>query len=104
MDAAIETIRTAVATDATPEARARGIDACRTILAALGATAGEPLATPPRVEPGPVAAAIASLIRSTPPDQLFDMLIAKLRPLVPPDTQPAAPIFKLLRVSIPQRG
>ena len=93
MDSFIESIRAAVAPDATLAARAKGANACRTILATLGETA--------RVEPGPVAVAIASLIRSAPPDQLLDMAIAKLRALAPADTQPTAPMFNLQRVRIP---
>ncbi len=88
MDALIETIRAAIAPDAAPEVRATGADACRTILAALGASQGQPLGAAPHVEPGPVATAVASLIRSTPPDQLLDLAIAKLRSMVPADARP----------------
>ncbi len=42
----IEAIRAAVATGATPEQKALGAQACRTILAALGAEAGRPIALP----------------------------------------------------------
>jgi hypothetical protein len=101
MENVIDSIRAAIAPEATPEARAQGIDACRAILAALGAKPGEPLGSAPRAEPGPVATAIASVIRSTPPDQLFDMLIAKLRTVVPADTKPVAPMFRLQRVPVP---
>ena len=102
MDTVIDTIRAAVAADATPEARAAGIEACRAILGALGATPGEPLAPPRPIDVGPTAHAIASVIRSTPPDQLLDMLIAKLRGAVPADAQ-VAPVqkFKVPLIRIP---
>jgi hypothetical protein len=100
MDALLESIRGAIVDGATPEARGQGVEACRTILAALDAKPGEPLPVPPHVEPGPVATALASVIRNTPPDALLDMLVAKLRTLAP-DAKPAAPVFNLQRVRIP---
>ena len=84
-DNLIETIRAALAPDATPEARAAGVTASRAVLTALGAEPGQPLAPPP-VQIGPTANAIAGLIRSTPPDQLLDLLIAKLSAAVPAAT------------------
>jgi hypothetical protein len=88
-DDLIEAIRAAVATEATPGARTAGIAACRTILTALGGEAGEPFAAPtPPVQIGPTANAIAALIRSTPPDHLFELLIAKLSTIVPQDAKP----------------
>ena len=103
MDPLIEAIRTAVAPDATPEARAAGVVACRSILGALDAKAGEPLVAGPPAEAGPVASAIASLIRTTPPDKLFDLMIDKLRALAPANTPPVAPVFRLPRLGIPKR-
>jgi hypothetical protein len=91
MEDVIIAIRSAVAPDATPETRAAGIQACRAVIAALGATQGEPLAPPRPINVGPTAQALAAVIRTTPPDQLFDMLIAKLRSAVPDDAQVAAP-------------
>ena len=80
----IETIRAALASDANEEARAAGVTACRTILTALGATAGESVgAPPPNIQIGPTATAIAALIRSAPPEQILDLLIGKLRSIVP---------------------
>src|SRR5947208_3554541 len=99
MDQMIEMIRTAIATNATTDARAAGATACRTILTALEAAAGEPLATPP-VPPTPTAqaVAIASALRGMPMDQLADLLIAKLRTLVPPDAPGTAAVR---RINIP---
>jgi hypothetical protein len=103
-DNLIEMIRAAVASDATAEARAAGADACRTIMTALGATAGEPLAVPASSSPSnPMATAIAALVRSTPPDQLLDLVIAKLRTLVPADKQqPAARPMTIPYVKVPR--
>jgi hypothetical protein len=97
MENVLDAIRASVAADATPEAKAAGIAACRAVLAALGASAGEPLAAPRPIDVGPTAQALAALIRSTPPDQLLDLLIAKLRTAVPGDAKPAA----VHKVSIP---
>ena len=80
METVLETIRAALAPEATGETRAAGIEACRAILTTLGATAGE---APRQPEVGPLAQAVAGLIKTTPPDQLLDMLIAKLRAAVP---------------------
>ena len=76
----IETIRASLASDASPETRAAGVGACRTILAALGASA-------PSIEVGPTATAIATLIRSAPPDQLLDLVIGKLRSMLPAEAE-----------------
>lgn len=96
----IETIRAALASDATPEARAAGVTASRAVLAALGANAGQPLAPPP-VQIGPTAHAIAGLLRSTPPDQLLDLLIAKLSAAVPAGTQTTTHKMTIPFVKVP---
>ena len=98
MENLIETIRAATTTEATDAERAAAAQACRTLLAALEAKAGEPLAAPqPAVEPQslamqapvsapPQAAAmhmIASALRGMQPDQLLDLAIARLRAAVP---------------------
>ncbi len=99
----IETIRVAIASDATAEARAAGVTACRTIVAALGSTAGEPLAlAPASTQPGPVATAIATMLRSTPPDELLDMAIGKLRALVPDASTSAIPKLSFQFVKVPR--
>jgi hypothetical protein len=93
MENVIEAIRASVAADASPEAKAAGVMACRAVLAALGANAGEPLAPSPPVDVGPTAQAIAALLRTAPPEQLLDMVIAKLRNAVPAESQ-ARPVHK----------
>jgi hypothetical protein len=104
MDELFTTIRSAIATDASPEARAAGAQACRTILAALEGTPGQPLVTPPTPS-SPMQAVLAAL-SNTPPEQLLDLAIAKLRSLVPADSQPQT--IQSLRIPlvpvIPQRG
>jgi hypothetical protein len=93
----IESIRAAVADGASPDARAAGANACRTLLTALEA--------PPALPPGPPSlpiAAIASALRTIPPDQLADLLIAKLRTLVPADAQqPPVCALNIQRVTVP---
>ena len=102
MEALLEAIRAATAPDAPQKARASGIEACRSLLVAFGAEQGQPLANPQRAEPGPVATALAALMRTTPPEQLLDMAIAKLRALVPDDGQPLTPMFRVRRVGVPK--
>ena len=93
MESLIETIRTAVAPDATAETRAAGAHACRTILAALDAKPGEPMAA--AVAPQPLQiATIVSALRDMPTDQLLDLAIARLRTMLPAgtDVAPVKPI------------
>lgn len=101
-DTLIESIRMAVAEGATPEARAAGADACRTLLAAFDASAGQPLAptTPPPVNQQ--VAMIATAIRGLPMDQLADLLIARLRTLVPVDQQSAVRSIHIPLVGVPR--
>jgi hypothetical protein len=77
MEKLIEAIRCAVADDASKEARANGAQACRTLLVALEANAGEWLAP---ASPSPTSAlnAIVGALRTMPADQLLDLAIAKL--------------------------
>ncbi|HLL21739.1 MAG TPA: hypothetical protein VK427_06395 [Kofleriaceae bacterium] len=102
MDDLIETIRTAIATDASDETRAAGAQACRTLLTALDTKPGEPLtgeppaSSPPESAGAPFAStwsppdphaaahAIASVLRGMTPDQLLDLAIARLRAALPP--------------------
>lgn len=96
MEELIEKIRAATASEATDEARALGAQACRTLLTALDAKPGEPMAEPATATPTelvapaaspptPQAAAhmIASALRGMTPDQLLDLAIARLRAALP---------------------
>jgi len=96
METLIEAIRAASAADATPQARANGAQACRTILAALEATQGQPLASAPAAPATPMHAIVGTL-RNTPPEQLLDLVIAKLKAALPPGTD----IPKVQSVSLP---
>ncbi|HTR56469.1 MAG TPA: hypothetical protein VMJ10_37605 [Kofleriaceae bacterium] len=100
MDDLIEAIRTAVATDATPEARAAGARACRALLSAF-----EPSEVAPPAEvavPSPPIATLVSAVRGMPAEQVMDLLIAKLRTMVPADAQPAASrALNIMRVPVP---
>lgn len=94
MDSLLESIRSALAPEATPDTRAAGASACRTILAALDSVAGQPLASAVPVSPNPsnIASTVAAL-RGVPAEQLLDLAIAKLRAALPagidvPQAQP----------------
>lgn len=80
MESLVDSIRIAVADSATAEQKSHGAQACRTILAALDAEAGKPIAL--------AAAPVPSGLAGISPDQALDLLIAKLRSLVPAE-QPA---------------
>src|SRR5262245_13301514 len=97
--AMVSTISVAVAPGATAEARAAGARACRTLLAALAARAGQPIAFPGAPPPSPLAG-IA-------PDQALDLLIARLRALVPteaPQSTPARPGLRIPIIQPPPRN
>jgi len=79
-DKLIDTIRQAV-TDGTPEQKTAGADACRTLLAALAAEPGRPLAPPQ--PPSPL-----DVLSKVDPGQALDLFIAKLRAAVPETAQP----------------
>ncbi len=97
----LTTIRAALATDATAEARAAGANACRSIVAAL-----EPAPAPAAINATAVASALTAL-RGVPPDQLLDLAIAKLRSALPAGTA-VAPVnaFKMpfVPMAAPPRG
>jgi hypothetical protein len=99
----IETIRAAIEPGATNEARQLGITACRAVLGALEASPGKPInLAGSDLQPAPLASAIASLIRTTPPEQLLDLLVAKLSALIPADAKPSAPKMKIPYVRVPR--
>lgn len=70
MQEMIESIRHAVTDSATPEQKAAGALACRTILAALEAETGRAIVLAGAPTPGPLA--------GISPDQALDLLIARL--------------------------
>ena len=117
METLIETIRAAVQSDSTDEAKHQGALACRTILTALEAKAGEPLVPPtepnaappsaPIAQPVPViepqqVAAIVGALRGMPAEQLLDLAIARLRAALPKDatTPTIAPVkFQIIPIA-----
>lgn len=104
MDALLETIRLAVASDAGDEARAAGASACRTLLTALEATPGEtmpaPAITPPPIDPAQIGTAV-TMLRSMPVDQLLDLAIARLRAALPAgETVPGVQPMRLQLVPV----
>ena len=78
----IEAIRAAVVESATPEQKALGAQACRTILTALGAEPGKPITLPGAPPPHPLAGITA--------DQALDLLIARLSSVAEAQAQEAA--------------
>lgn len=103
MDELLESIRRAVAVDASPQDRGAGAVACRTILAALEATPGQPLAAAP-INASQIASVVGAL-RGVPPDQLLDLAIAKLRSALPADAQvPRVEPLKFHIISLPRQG
>jgi hypothetical protein len=94
MENVIEAIRASLAPDASAEARNAGIQACRAVLTALGAKPGEAFSAPRQVDVGPTAQAIAAVIRATPPEQLLDLVVTKLRGAVP-DAKPVEVTHKI---------
>jgi len=88
MENLIESIRAALTADATAEAKFAGANACRTILAALDAVPGQPIAAAPIPHPQtlPIANAVA-VLRGVPAEQLLDLAIAKLRAALPAGTE-----------------
>ena len=117
METLIETIRVAVQSDATDEAKHQGALACRAILTALEAKVGEPLVTPtdlsaapsvpvaqpapPVIEPQQVAAIVGAL-RGMPAEQLLDLAISRLRAALPKDamTPAIAPVkFQIIPIA-----
>ncbi len=103
MENVLESIRAAIASDATPDTRAAGAIACRAVLAALETTLGQPLATATPVASSPIASAVSAL-RGAPVEQLLDLAIARLRAALPAGVEvPSAKAFRLQTV-IPPKG
>jgi hypothetical protein len=96
MENLIESIKNALVSGASDEARAAGVQACRTILVALDTPAGVPMAAAvqtPSEPAAPLHAAVAAL-RGLPPDQLLDLAIARLKAALPPGSE-APPVRRL---------
>lgn len=73
----LDSIHAAVTADATPEARAAGIAACRTILSALEATQDAPLVSATPINASRIASIVGAL-RGIPAEQLLDLAIGSL--------------------------
>jgi hypothetical protein len=102
MDAALQAITRALATEASPEARRDGVAACRAILAVLEPSA--PNAVAPPAQPAPHVAALVAVLRGMPMEQILDLAIARLRAMVPAGTDVApASYLKLPIIPIPQK-
>ena len=98
----IEVIRAAVAEDATPEVKAAGAQACRTILAALQ----------PDGEPPPAAQSVAAsrgnsfaALAGLDLDRALDLVIARLRAALPEEKRVALgerPGMRIQLVPVPK--
>jgi hypothetical protein len=96
LDDLIAAIRTAVA-------RAVGATACRAILTALEAKAGQPLAAAPPTAPTATSplAAMLSQLAAMPREQMLEFITNFLRTKLPQTTQPqviAGPRFHLIQI------
>lgn len=95
-----------LADDADDITRQRGINACRTALSVLGASAGEPMLpaipvpTTPPVPASPLAAA-ARAMSNMPTTAILDAVIAKLQAQLPPDESSGEPEPKPQMLRIP---
>lgn len=80
MENHVDTIRNAIATDASAEARAAGIAACRSILAEL--EPAQALAPPPTPAISPeVIPQLVAMVKQMDVNQLLDVAIERLRAL-----------------------
>ncbi len=109
LDDLIAAIRTAVASGASAEARTVGTTACRAILTALEAKAGQPLAAAPpatTLATSPLAAMLPQLA-AMPREQMLEFITSFLRSKLPPGTQTqvtAGPRFHLIQIpQVPSR-
>jgi len=84
MNELIEAIRVAVTDGATAEQKATGAQACRTIIAALGAEPGKPIVLPGAPKPHPLSALSF--------DQALDLVIARLRAMADAREQAEKPL------------
>lgn len=98
MESLIESIRIAIATDATEDNRAAGAHACRTILTALEARPGMTVAQPSFATQ---LGGLVAMMRTLPPDQMLDIAIAQVRNLLPPGVNvPAVAPLKMQLIPI----
>lgn len=90
MESTFDTIGTALAEGATPEQRVAGVAACHALLGALGAQPTSSSSTSSSPSP-PAFVASAHPLGSLPIDQVLDLVIVKLRSILPPDQAATAP-------------
>jgi len=102
MESQLETIRAALMEDADDEARSAGASACRAILATLAlaettqSSAHSPPASAPTLPNAAELAAMLSVIKTVPVDQLLDLAINRLRAALPAGAvvAPSGPTLK----------
>jgi hypothetical protein len=111
----LASIRAAVTSSASAEARAAGATACRSILTVLEAKPGHPLAaTPQRTSPTAQASPLAALLSqpgllsklaAMSRDELIALLqqITSAMPARPTTPTTAAPRFHLIEIPLPRR-
>jgi hypothetical protein len=92
----IEAIRVAVTKDASAEQKATGVQACRTIIAALDTEPGKPI-----MLPGTPLPAVTSRVSV---DQMLDLMIARLTTIAAErDAQPAPTVEPPRGLRVPVR-
>lgn len=98
----IDLVRNAVLDDATTEQKLAGAQACRSILAALDAEPGKPIALADTPAPAPSPLAMLGQLDA---GTALDLLIAKLRAALPaePNAPPKRDAFKVQLVPMPAR-
>lgn len=103
IEASIASIRDATDLDATPDIRARGIAACRELLARLE---GVPRNLPvPAQPPTDAIARIAGSLQGMSAEQLLDLTIARMRAALPAGvTAPAVAPLTIKLVPTTRRG
>lgn len=95
MQELIDVIRAAVTTDATNEQKAAGVQACRTIAAALDIEPGKPIVLPGSPSASPPAARLSL-------DQVLDLVIARLTMIAnEQDKQPVVAVQRPSGLRIP---
>lgn len=103
METLLESIRAAIAADASEQTRATGAQACRTILTALEAKPGEPMPAPSSVSSTQIAQMLGAL-KGVPAEQLLDLAITRLRAALPTGTEtPRVAPVKFHVVQLPRK-
>ena len=101
----LEAIRAAFADGASLEDKRAGAIACRTLLAVLETQPGLPLGAPPAPSATTALASALPQLGQVNVDQVLDLVILKLRSLLPADAAVAAPrVYQVPALTLPGTG